>query len=451
MFTGSRLSIDLGASYTKIAYRPELDRTAHRVAGIGSRDEVFGVPTGVATFETQAEEQEMWVPSIVAHARETDRWFFGATAAELGQAQGVEPFVNWKRSLFLDPSSEKLRRVCGQFLAWVLERARRQFDFPQDVRVRVAVPALHGHVEFAGAIRASVAKLGLDLCFDSEPRCNAIGAFSQGRNGMWVPPPGRELVVSRGRTIGGRTTGGINDAIFDAMRRRHSSSGSPQFRAVLIDFGAFTCDVARIDLDLETDHLPAVGGQFKSDQIGLVQEVDTPVFAFIEGQHDFDAGEMSFERQERMKERVYAGESYAFPGGTLMETDKDRAYVGKILDRYVQRAWELVEPLLDDGDEQIIVTGGPIASPLIRQRLERLAATRGIALYVPGVIETSHVVPSGIDAESLKPDPLTRAFDGWRVRLDRLATALGGACCLMDVGDTGTGSGSDPIRSPSPA
>ncbi len=378
MYTEPSLAIDMGASYTKVAYRPRLDEDAHQAPRVPRR-RAFQVPTEVATFRTRRNETVMWVPSAVAHDKERDHWSFGEEAVALDGTPGVKVDINWKRQLYLAPKSERLRRVCGKFLSWVLDDAARRWELPATVRVRVAVPALEHQAEFEEAIRKSVGSFPGMISFATEPRCNAIGSFSEGRNG--IHRHGGSLYVSRGRTVGGPETGGSNGELWNALR----DGDGHVYRPLLLDLGAFTVDVARLELDTSEDDMPEAKVDCRSREVGLVNEVDRRVFDHIRARWGgYDARkELGLAAQEQAKFRLYAGGSLAFPGGVAMQDDQDKIVLSEILDGYVSSAWELLAPYLEEGDEQVIATGGPVGAPLIRQRLEAKAGAGGVRLYVP--------------------------------------------------------------------
>src|SRR5689334_1522031 len=106
IFSAPVLGIDLGASFTKISYRPP--RT----------DGAYKEPSRIVLIQNQA-----LVPSLVVH-RNSDRkpWLCGWEAAEYHPSVGDRVFNNWKARLFsqtLDADVAGHLGAAGEFFKWL--------------------------------------------------------------------------------------------------------------------------------------------------------------------------------------------------------------------------------------------------------------------------------------------------------------------------------------------
>lgn len=436
MLEQSRLSIDFGSSYSKLSYRPAVDEKQHRRYEPGHNEKVYEVPTSVATFPSYTGQRVAWVPSIVAHVERTNEWYFGERAAGLQRTEGVRPYVNWKRHLFFAPENPEMREVCSRFFRFLIHTVGEQVGLTPGTRVRIAVPALPQRPAFEEAISACMAGLPVTTEFESEPFANTIGAFSRGRNGSWIPPMSSRLAASRGRTFRGDGTRSGSSDLLESMRRSALKGAKGAFAAVVLDLGAFTCDVARIELNLEDEALPPLQGDFRSADLGLAA-VDARIFVYLEGVHGVDVSALPFGVQEDLKRHVYAGGDFNLEheGRVLqvLASEREKTFLARQLDEYVSQAWEYVRPLLRGDNTLIIATGGPLQAPEVRRRLTAAAEVARCRLYLPGTIQTSDCQLIGVPdaAEDLERE--SGAARGWAIDLDRLATSIGGACCILDA------------------
>ena len=125
------LSIDLGASYTKIAYR-----RAQAPKDIG---------TCVEEARVLMIDDSPLIPSLAVRTRNARQpWVFGREAANLNPSTSMEVFQNWKADLFRqdnDKVSASAILVAGEFFKWLkskLEDARVNL---KNCQTRVAMPA----------------------------------------------------------------------------------------------------------------------------------------------------------------------------------------------------------------------------------------------------------------------------------------------------------------------
>jgi hypothetical protein len=87
------LSIDLGASYTKVSFRPKLPQ------GDGPQSE--------AAAKILVLDGSPLIPSLAIYAGRVDRpWVFGREAALQPMAAGMSRFINWKSNFFREGNDE---------------------------------------------------------------------------------------------------------------------------------------------------------------------------------------------------------------------------------------------------------------------------------------------------------------------------------------------------------
>lgn len=245
MFFPPSLCIDLGASFTKVAYRPKPDATSHLLEDPD------------LTFDPG----RFCIPSVAARNKATGAWVFGAQAMDLRSGGKVEVFQNWKADLFLpadqrtadlsvlegaSPEAAELlldadphlraMDVAARYLCWLYDeqlpamlgskeftRAQVQICVPEFVRDDTSFSAVLDLVMSWAGFRNSG---GFAL---SEPRANLIGILTGGTN----------IVARSGRPDLGAMLG---DA--DILR----ALSKPDQAVLFVDIGAFTTDLALVSL-----------------------------------------------------------------------------------------------------------------------------------------------------------------------------------------------------------
>src|SRR5580704_16069929 len=103
------LSIDLGASYTKVAYRPSC------------------VPNGVGMASQESKvvmiDNSPLVPSLAIRTRNAaQQWIFGRSAAAMKPSKEMQVFQNWKADLFRptnDKDSAAASIIAHRFFEWL--------------------------------------------------------------------------------------------------------------------------------------------------------------------------------------------------------------------------------------------------------------------------------------------------------------------------------------------
>jgi len=410
------VSIDLGASYTKVAYRRALEREG--------RQRFASANTHVALIEGTAT-----IPSVMIQTGDRQRpWCAGLDAARMTPNRKMKVFENWKSALYssaFDARKVELVWVAGNFFKWLLERLTNLgINCDDSCRVRVTIPALKRIEEHKEALVQCLKLNGWPDTIEVvvEPRANVIGVFSGGRN-----------VVSASGQISYQPTFGNADGtgpselryVFEEIRRYALRTRKKRhMQTSVVDFGSFTLDVANQTLDLNViDHktFPLEDVSADSWEVGVIEDIDGPCSADLFARHGVDGDTLSFEVKESAKVTLYSGEPYALQQGrvTLGESDSDKALVASVIDKYCHKVWSKIHGHCHDS-EIVILTGGGTCIPRVREYFDKKLKQAGVANVV--AFSVSRISGAG-----------TRRHDRlceWQSSgegLGRLATGLGGA------------------------
>lgn len=395
------LCIDLGAAFTKIAWRPRPDAPAHLARDPQPMD-------GVDAF---------CVPSVAAHDRKTDRWVFGAEAAELRASDRIRVYQNWKADLFLPDEDrhggiELLDGASVATTAILLDRhphlramdiAARYLCWLYDEQI----PAMLGHRDFVGAevticvpefVRDEpVFAAQLDLVMRwagfrnggeytlSEPQANLVGVLTQGENH-----------VDNGRPRVSAMLGPVASAL-----------SSPRQGMLFVDVGAFTTDLAIAGLAGGVDFGPR---RSRSMRLG-VSALDARI---LQGSPSKEQVDGSLLEREAFHRAVYG------PVVRGREYGLDEAGVRREMEDFARAILAQVDRFLADHEEvtlaAAVLTGGGANVRGVSEALAAGLATRGVGvMYVPA--ETS--APLNVQRHALPAEVV------------RGASAVGGASVLF--------------------
>jgi hypothetical protein len=412
------VSIDLGASYTKVAYRKKLRRSGgHRFATADTRAAVL---EGTAT-----------IPSVMIQTTDRKRpWIAGTDAANTTPSEKMTVFENWKSALYssaFDAKKVDLVWVAGNFFKWLVEGLDGiGVDFDGDCRVRVTIPALKRIEEQKDALIHCMHLNGWpgEIEVVDEPAANIIGVLSAGRN--VVSASGQ---ISYQPTFGDAEGTGVTQLNYIYGEIRKYALGSRQKRHMkvsVVDFGSFTLDVASLTLDLDVvDHsrFPIDSVESDSWEVGVIEDIDKPSFDELFARHEIDSAALSFGVKESAKVALYAGEPYAVAFGrgrvTLGESELDKRTVDDAIGEYCSKAWAKLSRHWEDS-EVVILTGGGTCIPAVRDFFEGVLEEEGVKNIV------DFAADERADDTELPSDGLHR-WEKVGEGLGRLATGLGGA------------------------
>ena len=284
------LSIDLGASYTKVALRG------------------LCVPTQMGQESKDAEiltlDGSPLIPSIAIQTGNTTQpWVFGREAAQVNPTPQMRVFENWKANLFRPENTQQSAEaviVANNFFGWLRDKVQKAGVAPKAVQVRIALPAFKESANIALVIARCMELSGWDsplILRATEPHANVIGLFSSGKNAAvrnWAGAIG----INYGATFdyhGPYVQAARNRVLFD--------TGASLLDTLVIDIGAFTVDFAALTFDFSTDDtgdgLRLV--REESHALGVVEDLDRPLFADLATRHGFNLAEISFLDRELTK------------------------------------------------------------------------------------------------------------------------------------------------------
>ncbi len=428
------VSIDLGASYTKISYRREC------------------APKKKGIFEQEAKilmvDNSPLIPSLAIRTRDSRQpWIFGWRAAKMNPASGMEVFQNWKADLF-HPSNNKESAtavtVAGKFFEWLkthLDGAGINLNL---CHTRVAMPAFKKFDEQAALIARCMDLSGWEdpalILKVTEPRANAIGLFSEGRNVVGRNAAG-ELFTNYGRMFGQQNVY-IQAARGFVLHGTHDNLVT----VMVVDIGAFTTDIALLTFDTADagDGLSAI--RQESYPLGVINELDKPLFVALGEHHGFSRSELSFNDCELLKRSLYNGTPYflltRLHGKDVqvkLGSSKDFQLVDSVAEKFASKVLEKIIGMVEvKKPERVFLTGG---GSLIKP----------VASALKAALNRRHII-----VQDVQQDSIAAGVDSWRPwketgeGLQRLATALGGGNVILQESANVTHDGQDTTRRRSP-
>lgn len=404
------VSVDLGASYTKIGFRPEC------------------APRIRAPFEREAEvlviQGGPLIPSLVVQTRRTKQpWLFGHEAAEYRPAPGSIIHTNWKSGLYRptnDGDAAQAAVIAEKFFRW-LKRELTPFVGDWELhRLRLTLPAFANGKNLEDVIRKCLSLADWsagEIVITTEPHANAIGLMTVGRN-----------VVTRGKDgvfiDFGQMFGHGNPYIRAARAATLGGSAQRALRVAVIDIGAFTTDLAVLDFDVTTietsdDGLASI--EQESFAVGTYDQLDECFWKALQAAHGSFVEQLTFAEREELKQRIFNGDKYSLTiAGTRRKfgSPQDQEIAAASADRFATLVWNAVRPKFELSNPDVVyLTGGgsgigPVAIRL-SQTIKKIATQPAIALQA-----TSS----------------SAGWTKWRqagMGLDRLATAIGGVSVIV--------------------
>lgn len=410
------ISIDLGASYTKVAYRSACDSGPHRYA---SQDASIMVLDGSPL-----------IPSLAIRTGRTQQpWLFGQQAANLKPGPGMTVFKNWKANLFRptnDGESAQAVIVAEQFFSWLKQRIEETGLDLGCTHVRISLPAFDDCSVQASILAQCMSLSGWNapcILQAAEPHGNALGLFSEGRNVVCAKKSVKELHLNYGRMFS------FSSSWIKKAREYILSSGKRTFDVAFMDIGAFTTDVASLTFDLAR-HDSSGDGLMKIRQQsyphGVINDLDLPLFEDLCKRHHFQMTELSFMEHEQAKTALYNGKSHALLTKSAGEVNLGDVHDTQIVRKHVKEfttiLWAHVTKFLaEENPYEIHLTGGgALISPVAQMLEESLRA--------------QHIMVKQVkEGASCSGDNPWRPWNNTGQGMHRLATALGGASVILQV------------------
>jgi hypothetical protein len=340
------LGIDLGASYSKVALRSESARSdAH-------------------TFYTKfiGQVSSLCVRDI---RRGKEVWFFGSEAAGMKLGAGATKNENWKADLYSQTSSGTYAGaviVAHKFFEWLNKWLISNGINPTAQRVRVCVPALENVEPYASTVAQIMEASGwpeVEIVKVSEPRANAVGIMSGGRNCLLKNGvPGYGPMYGQGSSYA------------HWVRQELHGQRAPLVRVCIIDVGSFTTDLAGIIVNLHTAEADGIRTEIqKSWLFGIINELDKLSLPRVLSGHGLNTDALTFTEQEELKEQIYAGKEFAVVGATVGGA-KDQKIIAAEMARFCQGIAERIrDDILEFKPEIAYLTGGGSQIPAVYEAL----------------------------------------------------------------------------------
>jgi hypothetical protein len=406
------LGIDLGASFTKVAFRPawkngKYYETPCRLLLIG------GNPL---------------IPSLVIH-RDNKRkpWLCGRDATRYRPLSSDQVFNNWKAGLFsstLDVDVAGCLAAAGQFFEWLYAEITEIGIDVSSCRVKVCLPAFRD-VDVPASILGQAMLLAgwnnISISRIAEPRANTIGVFSEGRNSLYCR--GEQSVVNP-LYMNMYPHG---SALLNHLREFTLAGGPRHAIIAIVDIGSFTTDLSVIDFDATADADCIVNARQTSYEVGIIAGFEHPLLSELAARHRFVVSGLTFDERENIKHRLANGDQFVLtlPGsenvriGDLL--DQEAAF--RIAAKFANEIWTAyVKETRESPPKYVLLTGGGSAAPIVRE-----------AVYSAFKNSPVRWVPvEGIESPSEGTGPLRRWPDSG-AELARVATALGSASVIIDL------------------
>jgi hypothetical protein len=404
------ICIDLGASYTKIA---------RRLAITPNRNGTFSQESKIVSID-----RVQLIPSLAIRTRDMENpWIFGQDAAEMNPGADMQVFQNWKADLFR-PANDKVSGtaivIAHRFFVWLKSKLEAQgVDFKK-CQTRIAMPAFDTFDERAELVARCMDLSGWDdpalILKVREPRANVIGMFAENLN-----------FVRQGDEVGlgpdyGRMFGLENIYIRAARDFHLYGTRGNTVKIMVVDIGAFTTDIALLSFDVTDPHEGLKMRRQISWQLGVIDQLDKPMFATLGERHGFSPQELKlpFKDYEELKKLIHRREKSEsmniWVGGKKLQLDFGNAEDFEIAEtaakHFAVQIWGNVSALATaENPERIFLTGGGSLIATVSSEITRLAGQSG-----------------------LRVQSVNQRRDNYGVEtLERFATALGGCNVILQA------------------
>ena len=338
------LSIDLGASYTKVAYRATC------------------LPSTLGTESAESKvlvvDNSPLIPSLAIRTRDAAQpWVFGRRAAALNPNHEMQVFQNWKADLFRprnDKDSVTAAIIAHRFFDWLRLKLEQIKPIGIDVtkcQTRIAMPAFDTFDENAVLLARCMDLSGWNdptlILKVREPHANTLGLFTGGRNAVRRNDAG-ECWASLPDIFADDVY--QNNVYFRAMQQYHVAGiHGNLFTVMVVDIGAFTTDLAKLTFDFTApaDGLRAI--RQESYALGIINELDKPLIAALEKRHGFSWADFSFQAQEDYKVLLYQNQPWPLqalvngkPTTIELGTGENHELVANATRKFAAAVWEKI-------------------------------------------------------------------------------------------------------------
>ena len=407
-FDAPVLGIDLGASFTKVSYRPGW--TAGRT---------YDDPCRLLMIDGSA-----LIPSLVIHTKDARKeWLCGRAAAHYRPKPAAQVFSNWKASLFGEKLTSRVSGsiiAAGEFFRWLRRKVSAKGIKVDQCRIKLCLPAfkditqaasiLGQEMQLAGWNNVSVSRIG-------EPRANTIGVFGEGRNRLYLHPTDGVMPYFMAMYP-------MGSPLLEHLRAFGLRGGPRHVHVAIIDVGSFTTDFSIIDFDASAEGDCIADTTQSSHKVGIIAGFEQPLLEHLRQEHGLRIEHLTFEEREAIKEMLDEGERFTvtIPGNrnVVIGNLSDQKSAERIADKFAIEIRKVYDAnTAGKHIKYLLLTGGGSVA----------SCTRSLGTQVK-ICFCFYV--EGLEVMSSEPGDLRR-WSNTGEPLARLATALGAASVLADL------------------
>lgn len=355
------IGVDLGASYTKVAWREGF--TEGRITQFEDRR---SCPVII--------DHERLIPSLAIETGRADQtWVFGVQAAALKPGRSMTVHRNWKADLLPGggaPPAESALRVAHAFSGWLLRRISEPNVLPfspHRAAVVMCVPAFKDSAETLTRLAAVMEQAGWENDFilkTTEPKANTLGYCTEGLNirTTFDTPNWGEMFSENHPFI---------------QYTRNTDNHDPATLAVL-DIGSFTSDLSIINWHPGRHEGYLDDGNQVSFRHGIAEQLDAVCLPGILDDAAETIGELDFLQLEALKQCLYCDGTYEL-GGVNLGTRPHQRAIRAAIEGFCETLWGLISPKLCDRSVRwFLITGGGANIPHLKGLLsEHFNGLRG--------------------------------------------------------------------------
>jgi hypothetical protein len=407
------IGVDLGASFTKVSFRPAWVGGPH-YSEVSKMVVIDGSPL---------------VPSLVIYSENNNRWLFGKEAAGYFPTHEDRVYANWKSSLYSKHLNQKVdgdMDAASKFFEWLGGELRKTGIPVRDSKIKICLPAFDG-AEQPGQLLVERMKrcgwAGKEHSTIEEPRANTIGMFGHGSNAAHRSMDDGQIYPTYMENF---PPGGF---VISHLRRHALTNGPRHASFLIIDIGSFTTDLSLAVLDAQRDGDCIEQTTQHSFELGLVEHYEKPLFERLLIAKQLNWHDLNFNDRERIKNSLNSDEQIvvatARSGNVTFGGYEDQRVAQELASVFAEHIFEVLQRFMQGRiAERVLLTGGGVSVDTVNSQLRKALISQGI-----------QVLPNeGIGSASLgNGHSSTISWELSGETLERLATAIGASSVLMDL------------------
>ena len=312
------------------------------------------------------------IPSLAIRTRSaTQPWIFGRQAAPMNPNQEMQVFQNWKAHLFNpqnDEDSVTAAIIAHRFFEWLRTKLEPMGIDVKKCQTRIAMPAFDTFDKNAVLLARCMDLSGWNdptlILKVREPHANSLGLFTDGRNAVRRNGAG-EFWASKPEMF---DDSAYQDNLYMRTLRQYLLGGTHGnlLTVMVVDIGAFTTDLAKLTFDFSepADGLRAL--RQESYALGVINQLDKPLFQAIENRHGFSWARHSFNDTEGCKSNLYQNQPHPLltyvndsPVTLELGTGEDIELITSATKRFATAVWEKIAAFAtDEVPSHVYLTGG---------------------------------------------------------------------------------------------